>query len=198
MNKIKKFEFYFIYMTKNLINGKRYVGWHATNDIYDGYVGSGIALKKSIKKYGKQNFITGIIEFYPEDSILEKEIYWIFQLNTLSPNGYNLTIGGDGGPIRLGMKSSKEACEKISKANKYRKHTEQSRKNMSNGKQGKKLSETHKLHIGISRLGYKFSEESIEKISSSNKNKKRSTTTRERMRSARLGKKFNKELNRFV
>ena len=40
----------FTYITTNIINGKQYVGKHTTNNISDGYLGSGIQLKRAIKK----------------------------------------------------------------------------------------------------------------------------------------------------
>jgi hypothetical protein len=44
---------YFIYKTTNLLNGKYYIGMHVTNQIDDGYLGSGKYLNNAIKKYGK-------------------------------------------------------------------------------------------------------------------------------------------------
>jgi group I intron endonuclease len=44
---------YYIYQTKNLIDEKIYVGVHLSNDINnDNYLGSGIHLKRAIKKHG--------------------------------------------------------------------------------------------------------------------------------------------------
>lgn len=132
MNKKFKYNFYYIYLTKNLVNGKSYVGWHATDVLYDGYLGSGIALKKAIKKYGKDFFINGILEFCKPNNIFEKEIEWIEKLKTYG-KGYNLTKGGDG---CLGLK-----------------HSIESRKIMSEKHSGKILSKDHKKNIGKSLEG---------------------------------------------
>ncbi len=54
----------------------------------------------AIRKYGWGNFLKVIIEVFDDDVseefIDEREIYWIKEHNTLSPNGYNLDEGGNG------------------------------------------------------------------------------------------------------
>ena len=39
-----------IYKITNKLNGKYYIGRHSTNNINDGYMGSGIGIKKCYKK----------------------------------------------------------------------------------------------------------------------------------------------------
>ena len=51
---------YYIYLTTNLINGKKYIGKHY-GEINDSYLGSGILIKKAIKKYGSNNFTKKIL-----------------------------------------------------------------------------------------------------------------------------------------
>lgn len=99
--KLKRdYMFIFVYLTKNIINNKSYIGWHATNNINDKYIGSGLLLRSDIQKYGHENFITNIIEFCNKDNILEKEIFWIKEKNSLVPNGYNIAYGGEGDRLR--------------------------------------------------------------------------------------------------
>jgi len=56
--------FNYVYITTNLINGKQYIGDHSTNNLNDRYLGSGLVLKRSIKKYGKENFERKTLEFF--------------------------------------------------------------------------------------------------------------------------------------
>lgn len=63
-----------VYCTTNLINGKKYIGSDSNNDKY--YYGSGINLKKAIKKYGKSNFRKEILWIGPLEYLREIEVYW--------------------------------------------------------------------------------------------------------------------------
>ena len=46
---------HYIYLTTNLINGKKYIGKHY-GELNDDYLGSGNLIKLAINKYGKENF----------------------------------------------------------------------------------------------------------------------------------------------
>lgn len=97
-NKAKKY--HFIYKTTNLLNSRYYIGMHSTNNLKDGYVGSGKQLRSAIRKYGVENFKVEILEYLTDTSSLilrEKEI--VNKDILKDPNCMNLMIGGKGGFI---------------------------------------------------------------------------------------------------
>ena len=57
-------KYHYFYKITNCINGKFYYGIHSTNNLNDGYMGSGKRLKCAIKKYGVENFNKDIIKFF--------------------------------------------------------------------------------------------------------------------------------------
>ena len=99
MEKIIKELFGFVYITTNLINGKRYVGrckMETTRpNAWKYYLGSGHVLKEAIKKYGKENFLKNIISFaYSDEELNKQEIETIKFLNAVKDeNYYNISDG---------------------------------------------------------------------------------------------------------
>jgi hypothetical protein len=53
-------------------------------------------LKSAIKKYGSDTFIFDLLVCGEDKYIDELEVKAIEKFNTVSPNGYNITLGGDG------------------------------------------------------------------------------------------------------
>jgi group I intron endonuclease len=105
--------YYLVYQIKNKINNKIYIGVHKTKNINDGYMGSSKILKKTIDKYGIENFIKSIIYVASSsEEMFEKEKELVV-LNDLS---YNLKKGGFGGWDHIDRKSEefKERFRKIS------------------------------------------------------------------------------------
>jgi group I intron endonuclease len=131
-----------IYITTNLITGKKYIG----KDIFNNpkYIGSGKILKRSIRKYGKHNFTKEIIDNANTKKELEqKEIFWIEKYNAvMDSNFYNIATGGNGGKLGdivnkkrsislMGHKVSEETKDKIRKKAIGRKATKETRQRMS-------------------------------------------------------------------
>ena len=107
--------FGYIYMTTNLINGKKYIGEHRSEQIDPYYYGSGTILKEAMRKYGKHNFKCDILEWCETESELHsREIYWISYYNAVeSDDFYNLDVGGAGTHL-----VSAEASSRMSSAKK--------------------------------------------------------------------------------
>lgn len=91
----------FIYITTNIINGKKYIGLCTRDD--DNYLGSGKLIKDAIKKYGKKNFTRKILERCDDfETLCEREMYWIEKYNAVQDkNFYNLSYGGSSGDSKL-------------------------------------------------------------------------------------------------
>lgn len=110
----KEKKYHFIYKTTNQINGKYYVGMHSTNELNDGYIGSGTLLWHSIKYHGRENFKMEILEFLPNRKELIQREKDLVNDNLLNePMCMNLRYGGVGGEIRF----TDEIKAKIGKTN---------------------------------------------------------------------------------
>ena len=66
--------YYIVYKTTNLKTGYIYVGVHRTNDLDDGYLGSGKKLKKAVEFHGAENFKREtLFTFDNEEDMFAKE-----------------------------------------------------------------------------------------------------------------------------
>lgn len=83
-----------IYKVKNLKNGKTYIGQSSRKKKdYDKYYGSGVAISKALKKYGKENFEkTTLFETRSQKKLDEAERHYI---KKMKPD-YNIAEGGRG------------------------------------------------------------------------------------------------------
>jgi len=148
---------YCIYKTTNIINGKFYWGVHNSLDENDGYLGSGLALRNAIKKYGKDIFrretkflYKTIKEAYADEALIVNKS----MIN--NPMCYNMATGGS-----ISVDHTYETRQKISAAmmgNKSAlgyKHSEKSIQKMSDAAKGRKFSEQHRKNLGKSMCGRK-------------------------------------------
>lgn len=152
----------YIYITINLINGKRYIGKNKSDNEKNNYLGSGKILKKSINKYGKENFKKEIlIKCNTLEELNEYEKYFIKKYNAINRSDfYNIAEGGTGG--RTWQNYSEKEKEKSLK--KY--------KGKNSKLYGIPRSEKTKEKIRLGNLGKKRSEETRRRISESQKGEK--------------------------
>jgi NUMOD3 motif/GIY-YIG catalytic domain len=152
-----------IYTITNVKNGKKYVG-QTTRSLDDRIAAHKIAAKTknfplyaAFKKYSLSSFIVEQIDMANTiEDLHDKEIFWISQLKTTVPNGYNIHPGGKGGSLpdtisedgkrRIGDAArkrmtgrivSKETKEKLREAHTGVQFTEERKANISRAKKGK-------------------------------------------------------------
>ena len=190
-----------VYKTTNLINGKIYVGQDTKNN--PKYLGSGKLLKKSIAKYGKENFRKEILESCVDKNLLdEREKYWILTLNSRDPKiGYNIANGGEGQNLDIG----KEFISKIHKGKKLSNETKEKIKTTLKSKPVKQSSIDTLLKYNGHRKGSTMPLSAKQSISKANKGKvpwnkglkgALSAETIDKMRNAKKGKTLSEEHKR--
>ena len=93
--------FHILYKTTNTITGKYYIGAHSTDNLNDGYLGSGVRLRNAIKKYGKHVFVKEILACFDtrEEAFLE-ESKIVTEEFIKSKTNYNMCPGGLGSSVK--------------------------------------------------------------------------------------------------
>lgn len=116
-------QFHFLYKTTCTITNKVYYGVHSTNDLDDGYIGSGKLLHEDIRKYGKEHFKCEHLKFFdtPKDAFQYEESF-VNESIIQSDQTYNMAIGGQGG--FLGNDAHKRAAQKLMNRPKTKEHRE--------------------------------------------------------------------------
>lgn len=91
-------KYHFIYKTTNLLSGRYYIGMHSTDDLNDGYLGSGTYLRRSINKHGKENHSIEILEFLnSREELAARERELVSLQEIAKKECMNLKVGGQGG-----------------------------------------------------------------------------------------------------
>lgn len=190
-----------IYLRTNLINGKQYIGqandfkqreyeWNCLKRSY-----AGLLIDRARAKYGLENWKVDILrECETQEELNQWESYYIVKFNTKTPNGYNLTDGGEGAS---GYHCTEEHRLKNSLAKRGSNHpnwgkhlSEETRNRISESNKGKKS-----ILKGIPRT-----EEVKKKISDAKKgirtslgmtNHHHSDNTKKKMSEAKKGKPSN-------
>lgn len=143
-------QYHYLYKITNLINGKFYIGIHSTDNLNDGYFGSGKRLKTAILKYGKENFLKENLEYFSSlDDALDAERKIVTEEFCKRDDTYNIAVGGWCGGSLIAGKSEDEL--KL-----WRKHISEARK-----EQCKNDSE-YILHRKIVRNSQQFNEKFAE------------------------------------
>ena len=171
-----------IYLIRNAIENKCYIG-KSVNDVFKGRIhqhfsGKGNTLiAKAVAKYGKDVFQVEILHDGILDFMLDElEIQEIQKHNSIAPNGYNLTTGGEGGSL------SPETRKKIGEGSKRQWSKPETRKKASLSQKG-----------NINKLGKKESAETRKKKRQMRLGKKQKAETKRKISESQLGKKLTAE-----
>lgn len=118
----------FIYKITNNTNGKCYIGetmksnpetrWNEHKRKIEKGIGCP-ALQDAIRKYGVENFSFQVLIICFDEDRYHYEKQYIKKYNSIAPNGYNLTSGGEGGGF-YGKTHSDETRIRITNTSKQR------------------------------------------------------------------------------
>lgn len=124
----------YIYKIENLINHKIYIGQTTKERPTDRFSQhrylarhpeqetSISYLHRAMNKYGIENFSFEVIEEIENSSLNEREQYWIKEKESLTPHGYNMTIGGEG---TIGYSRTQSKEEKMKRSESVKKFYEE-------------------------------------------------------------------------
>jgi group I intron endonuclease len=193
-----------VYLVTNNVNGKQYVGqtsrtaeqrWaeHVSPREKPGCT----YLWNAVCKYGPESFSVKTLVIV--GSKWEMDLYekgMIKALNTKSPNGYNLTDGGDG---CFGYVFTEEQRKKVSVGQLGRKMSEKARQKLLERNKGNKFSlgvkmpEEHRLKLIRLNTGFKQSEETKRNMSIAQRGRKHSEETKRKISEA-AKRRYQKEV----
>jgi len=180
-----------IYLVRNLVNGKGYVGktigtlrQRMISHLKAAINGSKTVFYQALRKYGPDTFEWKVvIETNDGDELNEVEVLLIQRWGTKAPNGYNMTDGGTGGDTFSGRHHTEEAKQKIREA-----RTPEIIERVAAFHRGRKRSLKTKLAISEATKGRK----------AWNKGKKQYEHVVQAVRKAHLGKKTSEETKRKI
>jgi hypothetical protein len=190
MSQTKKY--HFVYKTVNTVNGKEYIGYHGTDNLDDGYLGSGKLLKRAIEKYGPDSFTREILQFFdkPEDAFeYEKEI--VNRDYVKREDTYNLSVGGNVCILYgehngfYGKKHSPETVSIIREKNQGKKHTDEAKEKISHASKANWENPEYRSKMIEKFTGRVFTEETKQKISKSHTGKVFSEETKAKISKAK-------------
>ena len=199
----------YIYLRTNKVNEKQYVGQakdleKRQNDWKRKGRYAGKAINAAREKYGIDAFDFKILKECEDEDLNYWETYYIKELNTKVPYGYNMTDGGEGcrgiEPWNKGKTNiySEETKRKISETQKGKHLSEETRKKIGEREKGEKhwnygkhRPEETKKKIGEAQKGKQVSEETKRKISEASRGRTFSEETRKKLSEYKGEKRWN-------
>ena len=185
----------YIYLIIDLTNWKKYVGqhhYHIEGQLDPNYHGSGHIIKMIYKKRPETLKEVYLKTCYSQEELDECEKYYIKLFNTLYPNGYNLTEGGNGGvpseETRRKLSEAKKGLQSGEKNPMFGKHhSEETKQKIGGVHKGKHISEEQKKKLSVALKGRIMSDEHKKKIGEANKGKHHTEESKKKMSEAKKG-----------
>ena len=197
-----------IYLLINGINDMEYVG-QTTKTVetrFKAHMKADSYIGKAIRAHGAENFVIAVLkECASKEELDFWEKHFIKSRNTLSPNGYNLTEGGEGGipcaevyakisAAKKGHEVSKETRAKLAAVNIGKSQTPEAREKNAEAHRGEKNNffgkhHTEETKAKISEKKKNPSAETRAKLSAINKGRRHTAEARAKMSATRKGKK---------
>lgn len=176
-----------VYLIKNLINGKVYVGstssfrkrWAEHLRKLNKGTHENRYLQRSWMKYGAENFSFIVSEVCEKECLIEKEQVYI-DLYKAAELGYNICSVA---ASTVGVPCSEEKKRNLSLKRKGHSTTDAARLKMSLSAKGKKKSDETRRRMSEAKMGHVVSEETRNKLAAH----KRSDETKRKISSSKLG-----------
>jgi hypothetical protein len=161
-------KFYYVYKTTCIITAKFYIGVHSTDELDDGYKGSGKILLRSIKKYGSDNHKTRILEFLSsKQEMYHREAQIVNEELLQNSMCMNLTLGGYGGN-KIVWNDENRKLQALRFKNNIR-TPEHNKKIAESNKNNLLSSEKRRQHMTKMNIARKLTDEQKDKINEENK-----------------------------
>lgn len=117
---MKEKKYNYLYKVTCNIDNSVYIGVHSTNNLNDGYKGSGTLLRRKIEKHGWENFTKEILSHYStRKEVLEAEAQHVNPDFLKLEHVMNLVAGGGGWQMPLVPKAKRQYKERERKYTMY-------------------------------------------------------------------------------
>lgn len=151
-------QYHILYKTTCIVTSHYYVGMHSTNDLNDGYSGSGRILLNSIRKYGRENHIVDVLEHCQNrEELTLRENVTVDDKMLADPLCMNLVRGGNTMPHEYNRNPVSAKLQAISLSRYFEEHA--NRDSLS-----KSVNRSYKRAEVRARVAKKLSEEQVIEI----------------------------------
>ncbi len=128
-------------------------------------------LYRAIAKYGRDAFRVVVLEHCSDDEeARERESVWIHALETKTPNGFNMTDGGEGS---AGIVMSAETRAKMGASQRLKTVSTETKAKISAANKGKTRSAETRAKLSIARRARQYAAEAIENMTIAQRNRRR-------------------------